>query len=211
VPGFTPIQNWPFPVDADPVDVAGDLHKMALALDPSSVPFFNSVADRNTRWPNPPEGALSTRHDKPGGGVERFSSAGHWTPVDQDWHTALVSGSYQSYGTGVGLRDIVTCNIPAKSYRSAVLFWAMAQCGSDSSAVNVVFDVLRLSDAFSLVSTGLMVSNAANVMVAAPLMSAFVLEAGIVGSIKLRANIQAGSGTFYAGSSITTLEITAEV
>ena len=210
MPGTTPIQAWPFPVDADPVDVAGDLHKLALALDPSSVPFFASAADRSTRWPAPPEGALSTRHDKAGGGLERFTSLGHWAPIDHDWHTALVSGSFSSVGPGLGLRDIVTCNIPAKTYRSAVVFWAMAQCGSDSSVVNCSFDVLRLSDAFSLIATGLMVSNGANVMVAAPLMSAFILEAGNVGSIKLRVNIQGGTGTFYAGSSITAFELTAE-
>lgn len=210
MPGLTPIQGWPFPVDADAIDVAGDFLKLATALDKSSVPHFLSVADRNTKWPTPPEGALSTRHDKAGGGVERYTSLGHWAPVDADWHTALVSGSFQNVGAGVGLRDIVTCNIPAKGHRSAVLFWAMAQCGSDSTACNVTFDVLRLSDAFSLISTGLMTSSGPNVMAAAPLMSAFVLEAGIVGSIKLRANITGGGGTFYAGSSITTVEITAE-
>jgi len=62
MPSSTTHRHYPYPLDPDPIDVAGDIKKLADAVDDdlnNSLLYRNffSVVERDTFWPSPPPGA----------------------------------------------------------------------------------------------------------------------------------------------------------
>jgi hypothetical protein len=159
------------------------------------VPRFASVAARDAAWPaaTAGNGAVCTTTDT---GTLWQVIGPSWTVVETRF-----GGGFDRVDrfttTTPSIYQIKTVAVPTVAYASKLFITASFWAASDTSAIDCMFDVQRLSDAAISDRIGPLHAAATIQYVAATLAWEWDIAAGVSGNFALRANPTGFTGTAY--------------